>query len=96
MTNFQVEKTGAANIQARVLNPYGEEAVKLFENYQPQAQSQTQEIEEKQYQNLQKAETSYFQAQAGLRDSFALRQFNMIAKTSGYDKVNMTQMHDVD
>ncbi len=47
MTNFQVEKAGAINIQARVSNPYGTDTVKLFENYEPQTQTQTQEIEDK-------------------------------------------------
>ena len=96
MTNFQVEKTSAVNIEARVLNPYGTTDVKLFENYEPQAQSQTQEIEDKQYKSLQAAETSYFLAAAGLKNSNSVHQFNMIAKSNGYDKVNMTHRHDVD
>ncbi len=95
MTNFHVEKAGVINIQARVSNPYGTGKAELLENYKPQAQSETQEIEDKQYQNLQKAETSYFLAQANLKDSLALRQFNTAAKASGYDRVNMTHRHDV-
>ncbi len=95
MTNFQVEKAGTINIQARVSNPYGTDTVKLFENYEPQTQTQTQEIEDKKYQNLQKAESSYFMAQANLKNSYSVKQFNMIAKFNGYDKVNMTHRHDV-
>lgn len=96
MTNFQVEKTSAIDIQARVSNPYGTNSVKLLENYEPQTQSQMQEIENKQYQNLQKAETSYFMAQSNLKNSYAVKQFNTIAKFNGYDKVNMTHRHDID
>ena len=96
MTNFQVEKTSAINIQARVSNPYGTDNVKLFENYEPQIQSQTQEIEDKQYKNLEAAEASYFLASANLKYSDSVKQFNMLAKFNGYDKVNMTHRHDVD
>ena len=96
MTNFQVEKTSAINIQARVSNPYGTDNVKLFENYEPQIQSQTQAIADKQYKNLQAAEARYFLASANLKYSDSVKQFNMLAKFNGYDKVNMTHRHDVD
>ncbi len=34
-------------------------------------------------------------AQANLKNSYSVKQFNMIAKFNGYDKVNMTHRHDV-
>ncbi len=97
MANLQIEKTNArtADIQSRMTNPFGASSVKLLENYQPQNISGSQEIEENQYKNLQMAESSYFLAGASLGRSNTIKQFNMIAKMQGYDRVNTLHRHDI-
>ncbi len=99
MTNLQIEKTSArtiaTDIQSRMTNPFGIGSVKLFENYQSQNMSNGQEIEENQYKNLQKAESNYFLAGTSLGKSNAIKQFNMIAKMQGYDRVSTLHRHDI-
>ena len=88
---MQVER--ANFIDARAVNPYGESTVDLVNNYETQSTVEIQE--DKQYQNLQRAEASYFYAGARLDGSQAIKQFNTLAKQNGYNKVNLLHRQDV-
>ncbi len=96
MANLQIEKTSAIDIQGRVSNPFGVNPAKLMENYQNQPNCGTQNIEEGQYKNLQRAEANYFLAATGLGKSSTIKQYNTIAKMQGYGAVNIMHRHDVE
>lgn len=96
MANLQVEQIGAkSQIQGRVSNPFGTENIEFLNDYQQRNTVNGEVAEEVQYKNLQKAEANYFTAGLSLGSCTALKQFNMIAKMQGYDKVNTIHRHDV-
>ncbi len=97
MANLQVEQINSkTQIQGRVSNPFGSDNIEFLGNYQQRNNFNEQATEEQQYKNFQRAEASYFTAGISLGSCKALKQFNMIAKMQGYDKVNTTHRQDID
>lgn len=97
-SNLQVNNANALNIQARVLNPYGEYNIEPLKNYQPQNFYNGNELEDENYHAIQNAEASYYMGANLINHSESqksINSYNRMARMLGYNNVSTLHRHDV-
>lgn len=97
--NLQVDKASALNLQARVLNPYGECNVEFLKKYEPQNSYNGTELEDENYHAIQYAEASYYRGASLISHSESqntINTYNRMARMLGYNEVNTLHRHDID